>query len=177
MLARAAPATFAAQMTDSTPQHPANPRPTIGWREWVAFPSLEIPRIKAKVDTGARTSALHAFKLSRYSEDGVAMVEFEVHPLQRSDAESVTVTAEVLEDRAVRSSSGELEVRPVVLLDLNLGGLQWTAEVTLTNRDAMGFRMLLGRSAIRSRFLVDPSRSYLADRNMQRKAARRKAKP
>jgi len=139
-------------------------RPVLGWREWVALPELGVGAIKAKLDTGARTSSLHAFRLKRFTRDGEAMVRFEVHPVQRSTQGTRTVEALVVEERSVRSSSGQEERRPVIVTDLELGGERWPIELTLTRRDAMGFRMLLGRQALRKRAVVDPGRSFVTGR-------------
>lgn len=133
----------------------------VGWREWVALPDLGIPAIKAKLDTGARSSALHAFDVEHVRRHGKRMVRFGVHPYQRDAERQVFCEAELLDERRVRSSSGEVQVRPVVAARVGLLERFWTIELTLTNRDEMGFRMLLGRAAMRRRFLVDPGRSYL----------------
>ena len=136
--------------------------PVIGWREWVGLPDLGISTIKAKVDTGARSSALHAMDVQSFERGGVAWVRFKVHPVQRRSAKTVTAEARVLDYRSVRSSSGEVAVRPVIATKVALLGVTWIAELTLANRDEMGFRMLLGREACRRRFLVDSGRSYYA---------------
>jgi hypothetical protein len=136
----------------------------LGWREWVGLPQFGIDYIKAKVDTGARTSALHAFVLESFERDGRPWVRFEIHPWQRSDDESASVEAPVVEWRSVRSSSGDEEDRPVLRTPVAVGGRVVRIELTLTRRDQMGFRMLLGREAVRRRFLVDPGRSYLGGR-------------
>lgn len=118
--------------------------------------------MKVKVDTGAQTSALHAFRL-RVTENGNGtFASFELHPYQRSAKGSTKVRAEVIGFRRVRSSNGKVERRPVIVTTAKLGSVTWPVEVTLTKRDQMGFRMLLGRSALRRRFVVDPSRSYIA---------------
>ena len=139
----------------------AKPIPdVIGWREWVELPDLGIQSIKAKVDTGARSSSLHAFNVRQFERDGVKWVRFEIHPMQRTSAETVEAESEVLETRSVRSSSGKATVRPVIVTCLKLLGKTWPIELTLANRDEMGFRMLLGREAFRHRFLVDAGTSY-----------------
>jgi len=137
-------------------------KPVIGWREWVALPALKVKRIKAKVDTGARTSSLHAFDVERFRRGGRSMVRFSIHPVQRSHAGAVRATAELIDRRQVRSSSGVAEVRLVISTELCIGKDHWPIELTLTERDVMGFRMLVGREAIRRRCLVDPGRSFLS---------------
>lgn len=137
---------------------------TLGWREWVALPVWRVAHLKAKVDTGARTSSLHAFGLEWFDLDGSPWVRFEVHPWQRSTADSVVAEAAVVATRDVRSSSGDVEHRPVVHTSIVLAGHAVAAEVTLTRRDEMGFRMLVGREALRNRFLIDPGVSYLGGR-------------
>jgi hypothetical protein len=133
----------------------------IGWREWIALPTLGVQAIKAKIDTGARSSALHAFAVERFEQTGRAMVRFQAHPIQRNDDYIVTAEATLLEERLVRNSGGQEELRPVIETLVQVGGAVWAVELTLTNRDEMGFRMLLGRQAVRRRYLVDPGRSYL----------------
>lgn len=129
---------------------------TLGWREWLALPDLGIAQIKAKVDTGARTSAIHASALERIS---AKRVRFAVHPLQKSD-KAVWCEAQVLEDRWVSDSGGHRELRPVIVTPVVLGDQRWEIEVTLTARETMLFRMLLGRTAIKGRYLVNPAVSY-----------------
>ena len=135
--------------------------PVVGWREWVELPELCADPIKAKIDTGARTSSLHAFGLEvTVSTSGTPVASFEIHPAQRSPVPRHVVVAPILGFRTVRSSSGHSERRPVIVTPVVVGALRFEIETTLTSRDEMGFRMLLGRAAIRRRFLVDPGRSY-----------------
>jgi hypothetical protein len=136
-------------------------KPLIGWREWVLLPDLAPVPVKAKIDTGARTSVLHAFRLALRTQSGEVWADFEVHPVQRSQARSATVSHPVSGFRRVRSSSGHLERRPVIRTPVCIGPHRFEIDVTLTSRDEMGFRMLLGRAAVRRRFWVDPGRSYL----------------
>ena len=138
-----------------------NDRPSIGWREWVALPDLCIGAIKAKVDTGARTSALHAYKIEPFRRAGALWVRFELHPMQRSDAMKVACEAPAIDERTVRNSGGGLEHRYIIRTRLQLGTTSWPIELALANRDQMGFRMLLGRTALEDRVLVEPGRSYL----------------
>ena len=133
----------------------------IGWRENVSLPQLNIDRVKAKIDTGARSSALHAFKIQELIVDNKTIIRFQVHPRQRDDKTIITSEAELLEYRKVKNSGGIAQLRPVVKTVVQLKEQKWTIELTLTNRDVMGFRMLLGRQAVRNKFLVDPGRSFL----------------
>lgn len=136
------------------------PRPVVGWREWVALPRLGIKAVKVKVDTGARTSALHAFNVRPFKKDGRDWVRFEIHPLQRNDAVIQACEAEAVDYRWVTNSGGGREKRFVIVTQLGLGSESWPIEMTLTDRDQMGFRMLLGRTALERRLTVDPARSY-----------------
>jgi len=136
----------------------------VGWREWVTLPQLGAAEIKAKIDTGARSSSLHAFGVETFRRRGVLWVRFQIHPRQRSLESTIPCEARVLDSRAVRSSSGHLSQRPVIVTEIELHGRRWPIELTLANRDEMGFRMLLGREALRGRLVVDPARSYLAGR-------------
>lgn len=140
---------------------PSSLLPLVGWREWAALPDLGVASIKAKVDTGARTSSLHAADLRITRRDDRDIVEFTVYPLQRSTAGHLRVSAPLVEERDVRSSTGESQRRPVILTPIRIGESTFPVELTLTRRDRMGFRMLIGRTALRRRFLVDAGSSYL----------------
>ena len=138
-----------------------NERKSIGWREWVRLPDLGVKNIKAKVDTGARTSALHAFDMEVFRRAGREFVRFKVHPLQRDASRTVETEAEIHDHRHIRDSGGTRTFRPVIRTTLEILGEQWPIELTLFGRKDMGFRMLLGREAVRRRFVVDPGRSYV----------------
>jgi hypothetical protein len=132
----------------------------VGWREWIALPSLSVEAIKAKIDTGANTSSLHAFEIERFRRTRRDFVRFQIHPLQRMTQPTIPVQAPLLGYRTVRSSSGHETERPVISTEIEIFEQVWTIELTLANRDQMGFRMLLGREALRGRFLVDAGSSY-----------------
>ena len=135
--------------------------PLIGWREWVSLPYIKIPRIKAKIDTGARTSALHAFAIEPFTKEGIQKVRFSIHPLQHNNKQLITCEADVIDKRLVTDSGGHEEERYVIFTPIRIAHHQWFIEVTLTARENMLFRMLLGRNALRRRFVINPARSYL----------------
>ena len=140
----------------------ANTDPQVlGWREWLELPELGIRHIKAKVDTGARTSALHAFYNEVFERDGREWVRFGVHPVQGSNDPEIHCEAPIFEWREVTDSGGHKERRPVIETSVRLGSEMKTIEMTLTDRDTMKFRMLLGRTAIKNGFVVAPGRSYM----------------
>lgn len=134
----------------------------LGWREWVALPSLGVEAIKAKIDTGARTSALHAFKVKTLVERGMRLVRFGIHPYQRRSDIEIICEAPAIDERWVSDSGGHRERRWVIWIPVQVADEVWPIEVTLTNRDNMGFRMLLGRSALCGRFVVDVEMSYVS---------------
>jgi hypothetical protein len=139
-------------------------KPILGWREWVALPELKLAEIKAKIDTGARSSALHAFAIEPYRKGGQRWVMFAIHPLQKHSDVSVECHAQVKDRRMVTDSGGHKQRRYVIETQLVLGQSVIRAEMTLTNRDTMRFRMLLGRTAMGGRFVIDPGASYLQGR-------------
>lgn len=135
------------------------PKAIIGWREWCALPDLALPGILAKIDTGAKTSSLHAFDI-RPSPRGEDWLEFSIHPVQRRKRPIIKCTAQCVDYRAVTSSNGKSEDRPVILTTIQMGLRSFRTEITLSNRDEMGFRMLIGRQTLNRHFIVDPSLSY-----------------
>lgn len=147
----------------------------IGWREWVGFPDLGIPQIKAKVDTGARTSCLHAFLVEPFERDGAPWVRFDIHPNQRSNSEVLSCEAPVLDQRLVRDSGGHEELRYVIETTVSIGECVHTVEVTLTDRDSMKFRVLLGRTAMAGQYIVNPDKSYL--RGKKKRIGKKKCSP
>lgn len=163
--------------TETTPleadEQDAPPGHTVaGWREWAALPDVGVDWIKAKLDTGARTSSIHAFDLEEIEVDGRPHVRFSIHPWQESDDDIAHATLPIHDRREVRSSSGHVEERIVVMMHISICGLDIHSEMTLSRRDEMGFRMLVGREALRQGLLVDPGRSYLGGR--PKRAVRRK---
>ena len=133
----------------------------VGWREWVSLPEFGIDWIKVKVDSGAKTSALHAFEITPIKKQNVHYIRFKIHPMQRRRDVVVEATARVIDIRWVTDSGGHRERRYVIMTRLVLGDQSWPIEMTLTSRDTMNFRMLLGRSAMRKRLLVNPAKSFL----------------
>lgn len=133
----------------------------IGWREWVTLPRLCQTRIKAKVDTGAKTSSLHAPELMVIEFEGETLAQFDLLPHEDSDQGRTSVTAPVVDFRTVRSSNGQAEDRPVIRTEMELGDDCFDIDLTLTSRAAMGHRLLIGRRVLEDRFWVDPARTFL----------------
>jgi len=134
----------------------------LGWEEWLALPDLGLPAIKAKVDTGARTSALHADEIERFAnEDGAAMVRFTIRPSPDRPRLKRTCEAPIVDEREITSSNGQIEQRIVIATDMVIGAVRKRIQITLTNRETMSYRMLLGRSAIGEDAIVAPTKSFL----------------
>ena len=148
----------------------AHPKCVVGWREFVSLPELAIPRVKAKIDTGARSSALHAVQIRLVERHGVTWVQFAVHPRQRSTKGIIHCEAPLIEERYIMDSGGKRTLRPVIATTITLAGQLIPIELTLVARDEMGFRMLLGRQALRGKFLVDSGRSFVTGRPRRRKS-------
>jgi len=141
----------------------------IGWREWVALPELDLPAIKAKIDTGAKTSALHAFYIERFTRNKASWVRFGIHPLPRKKDVIRHCEAPIIEQRTVYDSGRHKDLRYVIVTPMTIGPIQIPIELTLTNRDRMRFRMLLGRRALDHQFIIHPGASYMTGR-LKRKA-------
>lgn len=141
----------------------------LGWREWVALPDLGIAKIKAKVDSGARTSCLHTFEYEKFDRDQQSWIRFAVHPVQDDQETVIRCEARMVDERMVSDSGGHRELRPVIRTLVDLGLIQFEAEFTLTNRDSMRFRMLIGRSAMDNGILVNPADSYLLQKESRKK--------
>lgn len=166
-------ASFMLKISETSRVNDGGPGATVaGWREWVALPDLDVPWVKAKLDTGARSSSIHAFDIEEFERDGSPWVSFAIHPWQRSDVDIHRAELPLFDRRAIRSSTGHEEDRLVVRTRITVVGHDLDAELTLANRDEMGFRMLVGREALRGLVLVDPGRSYIGGR--PKRATRRK---
>lgn len=142
----------------------------LGWREWVGLPLLGLPLIKAKVDTGARTSCLHAYDIEPFNQFGVEWIRFKVHPLQGRRKLFVSCEAPVMDRRQVTDSGGHREMRYVIAAEIALADARFIIDLTLTNRDLMRFRMLLGREAMKGRITVNPGKSFLLGKSTNQQA-------
>lgn len=144
-------------------------KPTIiGFREWIALPDLELPALKAKIDTGAKTSSLHAFEIKLVKRGGKPFVRFKVHPIQKNLEVEVLCRAPLVDRRVVTDSGGHKELRYVIHTTIQMGGMKKVIELTLTNRETMKYRMLIGREALKQ-FYIDPSQSYLLKKNQKQR--------
>lgn len=132
----------------------------ISWKEWCSLKELGLPAIKAKIDTGAKTSSLHAFNLEAFHYKGAPFIQFDIHPLQRKKSLIVTCRCPIVDRRYVSDSGGHRELRYVIQAELSLGEKTWPIEITLANRDTMTFRMLLGRKALTPQIVIDPSKTH-----------------
>ncbi len=136
----------------------------IGWREWLALPDLAVPMIKTKIDSGAKTSVLHTYNQEVFKQNRKERVRFWVHPIQRNTSKIIRCEADVWDHRLVSDSGGHKEHRFFIKTSVCLGTDIFSIELSLTNRDLMRFRMLLGREALKNRYLIDTSRSYLMEK-------------
>ena len=141
----------------------------VGWREWASLPMLNTPLIKVKIDTGAKTSALHAYDLEILEMSNKKYAKFVIHPLQKNESITRCAIAEVIDSRVVRSSNGHKEERVVIRSPIKIGNHYWDIDITLTKRDIMRYRMLLGREAMQS-LLVNPGKSYCQGQVSSKKA-------
>jgi len=132
-----------------------------GWREWAELPDLNISKIKVKLDTGAKTSSLHAFDLSTFTNKGEEWLRFDVHPIQDNDTIRRTCVCPIVDHRWITSSSGHSQKRFIIQTTLKIGEYSSLVEISLAKRDEMGFRMLIGRNALKKKALIDPGRSFL----------------
>ncbi len=157
----------ASSMVSSKPISKKKKRPQslIGWREWASLPDLGVDHINAKIDTGAKTSAIHAFKIKEVEIDGEAYVKFFLHPVRRRKSPEIFCCVPIAGKRLIRSSNGQIEERYVISTRLRLGSRLRKIDLTLTNRDSMGYRMLIGRDALRRKFIIDAGASYLLGRH------------
>jgi hypothetical protein len=151
-------------MTDNQLKNPT----IIGFREWISLPALHLTALKAKIDTGAKTSSLHAFGIKLVKRGGKAFVKFNVHPIQKNLDLVVACAAPLIDRRVVTDSGGHKELRYVINTTILIGGMKKVIELTLTNRETMKYRMLLGREALKQ-FYIDPSQSYLLKKNLKQR--------
>ena len=143
--------------------------PVAGWNETASLPELGVDSIRVKLDTGAKMSALHAFNLVEFKKNDQTWVDFEIHPFQNNDTYIVKCSVPVSDVRTIKSSNGQSEKRYVIFSIIKIGAIEWPIEITLTNRDQMSYRMLLGRTAMQNRLLVDPHRTHLLSEVVRKK--------
>jgi hypothetical protein len=142
---------------------------SVGWREWISLPELEIKSIKAKMDTGARTSALHTYFIEPIENSEKPMVRFGVHPMQKSDKNGIICTADIFDQRRIVDSGGHPELRYIIRTSIQVGDQKWPIDLSLTNREQMRFRLLIGRSALSEKLIIDPQRSFTLGRPLKAK--------
>ncbi|AFY39043.1 protein of unknown function DUF785 [[Leptolyngbya] sp. PCC 7376] len=145
----------------------SSPLTVIGWREYVSLPGFNLPLICAKIDTGAASSSIHATNIEYFQEGDRQMIRFTIHPHQRHIHDTVTLVAPLVEHRTIKSSNGHKQSRPVITTSIELGKYLWQIELNLTNRSLMGYRMLIGRQALRERFIVDVNKSFVQSHSGQ----------
>ncbi len=146
---------------------PKTAQQAVGWREWVALPDIGIDEIRAKIDTGARTSAIHAWNIERVERDGLPWLRFDIIPSTARGSRRVACLSPLVDERDIRNSGGAVERRFIIVTMLRLGGAEWTVELSLANRDEMGYRLLLGRTALSRRVIVKPGSSFLLGKPAQ----------
>ncbi len=146
-------------------------RPIIGWREWISLPQLGVPGVKAKIDTGARSSCLHTHEYETFEHDGERWVRFHFHPLAGTTRVELPCEARVVRFQEVKDSGGHTENRPFIRTMARVGSIEWEIDLNLSNRELMKFRMLLGREALKP-FLVQPTESYLLGKNLREEYGR-----
>lgn len=137
------------------------PKLIIGWQEWISLPELDVPAVRAKIDTGAKTSSIHAYKIECFKKGKKDFVRFEIHPIARNSTIKRCCEMPLFDQRKVKSSSGDTEERPIIKTLLHIDGNEWEIELNLTNRDYMGSRMLIGREAMRKHTLVHSGVKYI----------------
>ncbi len=143
------------------PRRKARPPVDIGWREWASLPGLGVERIEGKIDTGAKTSAIHAYRIREVIFDGAPHAEFYLHPERRRRKPEIFCRVPIADRRLIKSSNGEAQERIIIVTPLRIGKREWLIELSLANRDAMGFRFLIGRDALRRGFVIHPGQSFL----------------
>lgn len=144
----------------------------IGWKEWCSLPDLKIPAIKAKIDTGAKTSCLHAIEIEPFKKNTIQWVRFILDPLQGDAKVLIKCNARVVDTRLITSSSGHKELRFIIQTMLHLGASKWPIEISLSNRESMRFRMLLGRDALKTHAIIDPAKLHCHGKHTKRQAKR-----
>lgn len=143
--------------------------PIAGWNETASLPEFGVEAIRVKLDTGAKTSTLHAFNIETFKKSGKTWLKFEIHPLQFNDNHIISCEAPLVDLRNIKSSNGQKEKRYIISSLIKIGDYAWPIEITLTNRDEMNYRMLLGRTAMQNKLIVDPHRTHLLSKRVRTK--------